>query len=195
MLLVAKKWADADEADLQFKEDVGQAPRSDQSNRRYDDQRDDRRRDDRHDDRHNDNHDYHDDNRNRRRDRRDDNRWNHNHQEDNTINAVKPGAKRDYDDAYSKVLQGPCPAHPHSDHMMGNCKGLRSIYRSDPRKRMRGGGNDDKRDDKRDDKKDGEEEKTTTVTKILIIFTQTPTGPSAPYSVAKSPWRPGKSAS
>jgi hypothetical protein len=32
LLTVAKKWADADEADQQIKEDVGQAPRPDQQN-------------------------------------------------------------------------------------------------------------------------------------------------------------------
>jgi hypothetical protein len=40
LLLVAKKWADADEADQQIKEDVRRAPHSDQPNHRYDDQRD-----------------------------------------------------------------------------------------------------------------------------------------------------------
>jgi hypothetical protein len=78
---------------------------------------------------------------------------------DNTINAVKPGAKRDYEDAYSKVLQGPCLAHSNFSYMMGNCRGLKSIYRSDPRKRMHGGGKDGERDDQYDDKKGDEEEK------------------------------------
>jgi hypothetical protein len=78
---------------------------------------------------------------------------------DNTINAIKPRAKCDYEDIYSKVLQGPCPTHPDSDHTMGNSKGLTSIYRSDPRKRMRGGGKDGEHDNQRDDKKGDEEEK------------------------------------
>jgi hypothetical protein len=55
--MVAKKWADADEADQQIKEDVGQAPRPNQQNRCPDDQRDDRSCDDRCDDRCNDNRD------------------------------------------------------------------------------------------------------------------------------------------
>jgi hypothetical protein len=43
--------------------------------------------------------------------------------------------------------------------MMGNCRGLKSIYRSDPRKRIRGGGKDGEHDDQQDDKKADEEEK------------------------------------
>jgi hypothetical protein len=78
---------------------------------------------------------------------------------DRTINAIKPGAKRDYEDAYSKVLQGPYLAHSDSDHTMGDCRGLKSIYRSNPRKRIRGGGKDGEHDDQQDDKKGDEEEK------------------------------------
>jgi hypothetical protein len=31
---------------------------------------------------------------------------------DNIVNAIKPAPKRNYEDAYSKVLQGCYPAHP-----------------------------------------------------------------------------------
>jgi hypothetical protein len=42
---------------------------------------------------------------------------------------------------------------------MGNCRGLKSIYRLDPRKRMHCGSKDGERDDQWDDKKGDEEEK------------------------------------
>jgi hypothetical protein len=42
---------------------------------------------------------------------------------------------------------------------MEDYRGLKSIYRSDPRKRMHGGGKDSDRNDQRDDKKGDEEEK------------------------------------
>jgi hypothetical protein len=106
LLMVAKNWADATEADQQIKEDVERAPRPDQQNRHYNDRRDERRRDDRCDDRRNDNRHRHNDNRDRRRDRQDDTRrrQSRNRLVDDTINAVKLGGKRDYEDAYSKVL-------------------------------------------------------------------------------------------
>ena len=50
LLQVAKKWADAEDADLQLKEDTGRLPRSDHAARRSDDRRDDRRRDEHRDD-------------------------------------------------------------------------------------------------------------------------------------------------
>jgi hypothetical protein len=59
----------------------------------------------------------------------------HNRQADNAVNTVKPAPKHNYEDAYSKVLQGPFLAHLDSGHTMGNCRGLKSIYRSDARKR------------------------------------------------------------
>jgi hypothetical protein len=43
--------------------------------------------------------------------------------------------KRNYEDAYSKVLQGPYLAHLGSGHTMGDCRGLKSIYRSNAHKR------------------------------------------------------------
>jgi hypothetical protein len=67
LLMVAKKWADADEADQQIKEDVGRAPRPDQQNCRPDDRRDDWRHDDCRNDRRNDNYNRRNDNRDRRR--------------------------------------------------------------------------------------------------------------------------------
>jgi hypothetical protein len=75
--------------------------------------------------------------------------------------------------------------------MMGNYRGLKSIYHSDPHKRMHGGSKDGERDNQWDDKKGDEEEKDEeeqdkknpiTPTKIL-------TEPSAPYLAARSPWR------
>jgi hypothetical protein len=79
---------------------------------------------------------------------------------DNTVNAVKPAPKRNYEDAYSKVLQGPCLAHSNSGHTMGDCKGLKSIYLSDRRKRQRGGDKDGNKNDHWDDKRPDEEDKT-----------------------------------
>jgi hypothetical protein len=43
---------------------------------------------------------------------------------------------------------------------MGNCKGLKSIYRSNPRKRQRGGYKDGDKNDRRDDKRPDKEDKT-----------------------------------
>jgi hypothetical protein len=159
LLTVAKKWADADEANEQIKEDVGWAPHPDQQNHCSDDRWYDRCRDDRRDDRCNDNHDHHNDNRDRRRQDDFKGRQSHNRPADNVVNAVKPGAKRNYEDAYSKVFQGPCPAHPGSSHIMGNCRGLKSIYRLDARKRQRGKDKDGDKDDRQDDNRHDEEDK------------------------------------
>jgi hypothetical protein len=43
---------------------------------------------------------------------------------------------------------------------MGHCRGLKSIYLSDARKRQRGGHKDDDKDNRRDDKRPDEEDKT-----------------------------------
>jgi hypothetical protein len=43
---------------------------------------------------------------------------------------------------------------------MGDCRGLKSIYRSDPRKRQCGGDKDGNKNDRRDDKRPDEEDKT-----------------------------------
>jgi hypothetical protein len=69
LLMVAKKWADADKADQQITEDARRAPRSDQQNHRYDDWHDERHHDDHRDDRRNDNHDRRNDYRDRCHDR------------------------------------------------------------------------------------------------------------------------------
>jgi hypothetical protein len=76
---------------------------------------------------------------------------------DNAINAVKPASKRNYEDTYSKVLKGPYPAHPDSGHTMGDCRGLKSIYRSDAHKRQRGSDKDGDKNDRRDDKRPDED--------------------------------------
>jgi hypothetical protein len=68
--------------------------------------------------------------------------------------------KLNYEDAYSKVLKGPYLAHLNSDHIMGNCRGLKSIYRSDARKRPRGNDKDGDKDNHRDNKRPDEEDKT-----------------------------------
>jgi hypothetical protein len=79
---------------------------------------------------------------------------------DNAVNAVKPEPKCNYEDAYSKVLQGPCLAHLDSSHTIGDCRGLKSIYCSDAHKRQRGGDKNDDKNDRRDDKRPDEEDKT-----------------------------------
>jgi hypothetical protein len=43
---------------------------------------------------------------------------------------------------------------------MGDCRGLKSIYRLDTRKRQHGGDKDDDKNDHRDDKRPDEEDKT-----------------------------------
>jgi hypothetical protein len=79
---------------------------------------------------------------------------------DNTVNAIKLAPKCNYEDAYSKVLQGPCPAHLDSGHTMGDCRGLKSIYCSDARKRQHGSDKDSDKNDCRDDKRPDKEDKT-----------------------------------
>jgi hypothetical protein len=101
---VAKKWADADKANQQTKEDVGRVPCPDQQNHHLDDQRDNQRRDDHRDDRRNDNRDRRNDNHDRRRQDDFRGRQSRNRLVDNVVNAVKPAPKRNYEDAYSKVL-------------------------------------------------------------------------------------------
>jgi hypothetical protein len=160
LLQVAKKWADAEDTDLQLKEDTGRLPCSDHAARRSDDRRDDRWRDEHRDDRRSDdpnrrydNRDRRDNGRNRRSGRRDDfRRRDRGQRDDNTVNNVRSGGKRNYDDAYAKTLQGPCPAHPRASHTMGQCNGFRSIFRGDG-KRWCGDASDDKQDDKQEGKK------------------------------------------
>jgi hypothetical protein len=43
---------------------------------------------------------------------------------------------------------------------MGDCRGLKSIYRSDPQKRQRSGDKDGDKNDRRDDKRPDKEDKT-----------------------------------
>jgi hypothetical protein len=159
LLMVVKKWADADEADQQIKKDVGRAPRPNQQNHCPNDRHNDWRCDNRCDDQRNDNYDHRNDNRDRCRQDDFRGRQSHNRPADNAVNTVKPGAKRNYEDAYSKVLQGPYPAHPGSGHTMGDYKGLKSIYRSNARKRQHGGDKDGDKDDHLDDKRPNKEDK------------------------------------
>jgi hypothetical protein len=89
---VAKKWADADKANQEIKEDVGRAPRPDQQNCCRDDHCVDRGNNNRN--RRNDNHDRH---------RQDDFRGRQSCNRP-TDNAIKPAPKCNYEDAYSNVL-------------------------------------------------------------------------------------------
>jgi hypothetical protein len=77
-----------------------------------------------------------------------------------TNNTIKTAAKHNYEDAYSKVLQGPYPAHLDFSHTMGNCRGLKSIYHSDAHKRQRSGDKNGDKDDRQDDIRPDEEDKT-----------------------------------
>jgi hypothetical protein len=79
---------------------------------------------------------------------------------DNAVNAVKLAPECNYEDAYSKVLQGPCLAHSDSGHTMGDCRGLKSIYRSDAHKRQCGGDKDIGKNDHWEDKRPDEDDKT-----------------------------------
>ena len=36
----------------------------------------------------------------------------------------QPRAKRNYDEQYQKILDGPCPLHKNTKHKMKNCLGL-----------------------------------------------------------------------
>jgi hypothetical protein len=92
LLTVAKKWADADKANQEIKEDVGRAPRPDQQNCCRDDHCVDRGNNNRN--RRNDNHDRH---------RQDDFRGRQSCNRP-TDNAIKPAPKCNYEDAYSNVL-------------------------------------------------------------------------------------------
>jgi hypothetical protein len=70
---------------------------------------------------------------------------------------MKLGAKHDYDGTCAKILSGPCSAHSDIDHTMGDYKGIKSIFRSDARKRARGEDKGDDLSDHRDkDKADDE---------------------------------------
>jgi hypothetical protein len=109
---------------------------------------------------------------------------------DNAINAVKPAPKRNYEDAYSKVLQDPCLAHPDSGHTMGDCRGLKSIYRSDARKRQRDGDKDgDKTKEERDRGPMRRTRSKRNVTRTLIMLIKTLIEASTTSLVGKLPWR------
>jgi hypothetical protein len=76
---------------------------------------------------------------------------------------------------------------------MGNYRGLKSIYCSDPHKRMHGGGKDAECDDQWDDKKGDKEEKEeeeqdkNPATPIKIS-----TEPFALFLASRYPWRQGR---
>jgi hypothetical protein len=71
---------------------------------------------------------------------------------------------------------------------MGDCRGLKSIYRSDTRKRQRDGDKDSNKNDRRDDKRPDEEDKTEEDRdKDLIMLTRTLIEASVASLVGKLP--------
>ena len=71
----------------------------------------------------------HRDQRNQRRNRRDDYRGKHAREDDGEVNTVKKGGgRRNYEEDYAKALKGPCQLHPKTNHIMENCRVLKSIY-------------------------------------------------------------------
>ena len=42
----------------------------------------------------------------------------------------EPRAKRNYDEQYKKILEGPCPLHKNSKHKMKDCLGLAKEFQA-----------------------------------------------------------------
>ena len=101
---------------VRFNEDAG----THRQPRRYDDRLNDRR----HNDRCFNNRSYnHDSGRDRTEGPKPG--QNHRHRLDHIVVVVnKPRAKRNYDEQYQKILDGPCPLHKNAKHKMKNYLGL-----------------------------------------------------------------------
>ena len=116
MITTANQYTDIEEAEVRFNEDAG----THRPTRRYNNRPDDRC----HNDRRYDDRSYHRDggcdwpegpksSQNRRR------------RPDHIIAAVnEPHTKRNYDEQYKKILDGPCPLHKNTKHKMKDCLGL-----------------------------------------------------------------------
>jgi len=121
LLATAKNYADADDAEKLIREDVRgpeQPPRRDDSHGRFDN-RSARRGDNR----------DHREGWDRHRDNRDDFRDKRPRDNDHKENTVKrPNGRQYYQEDYNKTLKGPCQLHPKFNHMMEECRVLKSIY-------------------------------------------------------------------
>ena len=112
MITTANQYADAEEAEVRFNEDAG----THRPTRRYDDRC--------HNDRHYDDRSYH---RDSCRDRPEGPKSGQNHRRrlDHIVATVnEPRAKRNHDEQYKKILDGPCPLHKNAQHKMKDCLGL-----------------------------------------------------------------------
>ena len=126
LLKVANSYVDFEEADRQFKDDVARASRLDHHPCHDDDRREERRYED-------------------RVRRYDDHECHHNdrpkgsraaqpcrHRPKNFINNIEqPRAKRNFNAAYEKLLDGPCPIHNDSMHTMRQCYGMAKALRDE----------------------------------------------------------------
>ena len=137
MITTADQYADAEEAEVRFNEDTG----TNRSPHRYDDQIDDRW----HNDRRYDDRSFHRDSgrdwteglkpgQNRRR------------RPDHFVaNVNEPRAKRNYDEQYKKILDGPCPLHKNIKHKMKDCLGLAKEFQDKKHDDDANGGNGGRR--------------------------------------------------
>ena len=115
-ITIANQDADVEEAEVRFNEDAG----THRPTRRYDDRPNDRC----HNDRRYDDRNYH---RDSGRDRPEGSKSSQNRRcrPDHIITAVnEPRAKRNYDEQYKNILDGPCPLHKNAKHKMKDCLGL-----------------------------------------------------------------------
>ena len=116
MITTANQYADTEEAEVLFNEDVG----THRPTRRYDDRPDDRRYNDRcYDDR-----SYHRDS-GRDRPKGPKSGQNCHRRPDHIVATInEPHAKRNYDKQYKKILDGPYPLHKNAKHKMKDCLSL-----------------------------------------------------------------------
>ncbi|XP_066358407.1 uncharacterized protein [Miscanthus floridulus] len=131
MIMTADQYADAEEAEVRFNEDAG----THRPTRRSDEHPNERR----HSGRRYDDRGHHQDS---GRDRPEGSKAGQyrRHRPDNIVAIIdEPRAKRNYDEQYKKILEGPCSLHKNSKHKMKDCLGLAKEFQ------------DKKKDDDNDD--------------------------------------------
>ena len=130
LLKVANSYADSEEANRQFKDNIARASLSDHHPHHDDDHREEHHYEDRgrrYDDREHCQNDWPKGSRATQSCRR---------RPKNFINNVEqPRAKRNFNAAYEKLLDGPCPIHKDSKHTMRQCYSMAKAFRDKEHKR------------------------------------------------------------
>ena len=116
MITTANQYADIEEAEVCFNEDVG----THRPTHHSDDHPDDRC----HSDRHYDDRSHHWDSGRDRPEGSKSGQYRHRWLDHIIATVDEPRAKRNYDERYKKILDGPCPLHKNVKHKMKDCLDL-----------------------------------------------------------------------